>query len=73
MTADRIVDAVAAQPVAHRVLELREGQLDAGGTQLVVKATERLAGGRVDVGYRLGGTTIQAASPRASARTRSRK
>ena len=36
--ADRVVDAVAAQPVAHRVLELGERELDAGGLELVVEA-----------------------------------
>ena len=37
VVADLVVDAVAAQPVAHRVLELGERELDAGGLELVVE------------------------------------
>ena len=63
VAADRVVDAVLVQPVAHRVLELGERQLDAGGLELVVEVAERLAGGRVDVGDRFPATTIQFTSP----------
>ena len=44
-----------AQALAHRVLELGEGQLDAGRLEFLAERAEHLAGGHVDVGHRLGG------------------
>src|SRR5512133_564672 len=53
--ADRLLDAVAAKTLAHGVLELGEGQLDAGRLQLLAERAKHLAAGHVDVRHGLGG------------------
>ena len=52
--AELLVDPVVLEPVLDVSLELREVELDPGPRQVGEQLLERVGGGRVDVGHRLG-------------------